>query len=300
MSDELKKALDLAADAAKRSISIFLLLGLVVALLAFTLWTESDSNWGLKRTQAAQDAVWVLTCQPELVYGSDVVTRVHAPVAESSSDKIDEERRDNMYRCSKGLSPAEQARGQNYIRTWDLSLSEAKKIEDTLLESEIKSSTLNLPGIGATIDANDLSLVAGMALAIILTLLYLVIGRQLANLRQVFTFANIQRDVTYSLMSMTEPLFRQHGKSKSRRLAHTLFGVPNVLIGFAVISQIMVIGDDLLTIRYSLVPNLVRVEMTASFLLCAYVLYRAVRCWSVLYALDSEWDKWSPIVRENK
>ncbi|MCU1283932.1 MAG: hypothetical protein JWO13_282 [Acidobacteriales bacterium] len=209
ISEETKLAITYADEASKRCRWIIFLLQLGVVLVLASTWEQENLSWATLRLTTAQNAVWILTCEPQSVY-SKGLSPADLPVTESArghNDALD--RRDFEYRCAQKLTKADHDSAVNYIRQWNFSLAEARKNEADLQQiMNTRVMAFTVPVLGIAFDINDLSLVSGLTFTFLLSWFQFSLRRQHDNIRQVFDFAAELKElpVAYDLLAMTQVL----------------------------------------------------------------------------------------------
>lgn len=307
----LEIALNHTEEASKRCRWIIFIMQLSVVLVLSSLWLQEDSNWLMVRFRAAQGAVKLLTCQPELAYTNE---------AGYPLKKIDEHRTtavpasreelDTQSICGKSplLTTEEQKRALQYLGIWQYSLPQMRKnVADLQQLITTRVLGVSVPVLGTMFDINDLSVMAGLTFAILLSWFHFALRRQHDNVKKVFGMAELADSegpgksegrphlrMTYDLLAMTQVLAIPPGGSQDSRdisFSRRLSRLPNLIMWTAVLTQTVVVVDDISTMSYgdALGETVSHVETAIASCLLAYLFYRTIQCFRLMSETYQEW-----------
>src|SRR5437016_5000729 len=128
--EPLKIGLSQTEDASKRCRWIIFIMQLTVVLVLSSLWLQEDSNWMQLRFNAAQAAVKLLSCEPQLAYpaGSGYPPQNTTATGAAIPAQISREEVDTQSICSKTprLTADEQKQALEYLGIWHYSLPQAQ------------------------------------------------------------------------------------------------------------------------------------------------------------------------------
>jgi amino acid transporter len=160
-------------------------------------------------------------------------------------------------------------------------------LNDAVLKNTLGTT---IPGIGITVDADNLGFVTGCSLAVILALLYLAMRRQLANAEQVFQIAGKESiAIAYSLLSMSDMIVRRSDERPFRRWMRVFTGIPNILITAAVLSYAFLVLLNFNLFEPDLPYSQPGLQINFELILLPYIFYKAIMCWKTAHMLEKKW-----------
>lgn len=310
LADPVKIALTYAEESSKRGRWIVFIMQLAVVLVIASVWAEDDSNWLQLRLNAAQSAVRLLECDPRNAYPSakgykpdDILHDQPRPASHLTEEDWDKE-----FLCTKALTATELSQGQKYLDQWHYSLAQAKKnVADLQQMMSNRVLGVTVPVLGIVFDINDLSLMAGVTFTILLSWFHFSLRRQHDNVKKVFELAEVADGphpktanspsvlkIAYDLLSMSQVLTIPPGTSADSRnlsLKRRLLRLPNLIMWTAVIAQIVVVVDDLATMKHGddLGVGVSHAETAIASCLLAYMVYRTIQCFRLMGETYFEW-----------
>lgn len=312
-TERVKLALTYAEESSKRARWIVFILQLAVIVVIASLWQQADSNWLQQRLYAAQGLVRVLSCQPSAIYGTTLVDQPNkdqtnksvAPAGTAAHD--DPESLDVKYSCAAVLNdPARLKRAKKYQEDWGFSLMEARKNVADLQQLMVNRVLgVSFPVLGVVFDVNDLSLLAAVTFAILLSWLHFAVQRQRKNVAHVFSIAE-KADLsgneagnclsaTYYLLAMTQVLTVPPAEQREAgipSLFKKISRLPSLIMWTAVIAQVMVLIDDAMTMaRGNTLNSTVNyTESGLATLLLFYLIARTRACYRIMTDTQMVWN----------
>lgn len=305
----LEIALTHAEDASKRCRWILFIMQITVVLVLAGIWQQADSNWLQLRLNTAQSAVKFLTCSPEQAYRpEDGYPRDKISQLGAQSNSRNREDLDDSFLCSKDkpLAEKEIKQAQKYLKTWHYSLAQAKKnVADLQQMVATRALGVSVPVLGIVFDINDLSVMAGITFAILLSWFSFALRRQDDDIRKLFELAekadeeeNDQKKsdlkMAYDLLAMTQVLTIPPGSSVDSRdvsFLRRLSRLPNLIMWTAVLTQLIVLIDDIATMKRGddLGVMVSHLETAIASCFSAYILYRTVQCFRLMGKTYQQW-----------
>jgi len=331
-TERIKLALTYAEESSKRARWIVFVLQLAVIVVIASLWQQADSNWLQQRLYAAQDLVRVLNCRPSAIYGTTLVDQVNKgqinkdqpnkdqintaqinkdqiskPEVQAAAGHDDSDSLDTKYSCAAVLKdPARVERARKYQEDWGFSLAEARKNVADLQQLMVNRVLgISFPVLGVVFDVNDLSLLAAVTFAILLSWLHFAVQRQRKNVAHVFSIAE-KADLsgneagnclsaTYYLLAMTQVLTippAEEREAGTPTLLKKISRLPSLIMWTAVIAEVMVLIDDGMTMaRGSTLNSTVNyVESGLATLLLFYLIARTRACYRIMTDTQMVWN----------
>ena len=308
----LEIALTQTEDASKRCRWIIFIMQLSVILIIGSLWLQEDSNWLKVRFGAAQNAIKLLTCEPQLAYPAQ--DGFSPPKKEDSKNAtqapLTREELDIQAICSKkpALTDSERKQALQYLGIWHYSLAQAQRNAADLQQLiSTRMLGVTVPVLGIMFDINDLSVVGGITFAILLSWFHFALRRQHDNVKKVFEIAgsadaeharsktgHAHLRLAYDLLAMTQVLAIPPGGSRDSRnisFIRRLSRLPNLIMWTAVLTQTIVVLDDIGTMQYgdALGETVSHVETAIASCLLAYLFYRTIQCFRLMSETYEEW-----------
>lgn len=319
LPEELKLALDHVEESSTRTRWIVFILQLAVVLVLASLWHETDYDWLALRLEAAQDAVKLLTCEPEQAF----IPQLSPDDPDALSDREKQNLRANLLQIKKDAKPAESAdlymceqfraehdgqrkgeekKARSYLAIWGYSVEQIKKnVSDLQQLTTSRTLGVGVPVLGISFDVNDLSAIAGLTFAILLSWFYFNLRRQLKNLQWMFFVARNTKHndrsylgATYHLLSMTQVLAippESSADSRNVSFIRRVSRLPTMIMWTAPLTLMFVLIDDITTLGTTdYLSRLVnRAETAVAIYLFIYVVYRTIKCFELIGETDHEW-----------
>ncbi len=194
------RALELAKESSDRARSVLLFLQVACIIIFMATWHETKFNWTVARLRAAQAAAFYLDC----------LDQAH-PEGQAPSEAGFSH--DNCHILSRPDGTSVYAGTnfddvQHYIRDWKLTPAEARR-EVQILQQSVADRAMNIsvPLLGFSFDINDLSLLGGLSLLLLMVWFYFSLRREERNLRILFDGRSpAELKSIYRLASMTQVL----------------------------------------------------------------------------------------------
>ena len=155
---------------------------------------------------------------------------------------------------------------------------------------------VNIPILGASMDINDLSLMAGLSFSILLSWFQFSLRRQHDNVKKLFEIAKEHGELStaYDLLAMTQVLTvppARNANSPAFSFARRLSRLPSLILWTSVIAQGVVLGNDVETMQHGdiLAPHVSTIETCLAFVLFAYMIIRTSQCFKMMSETYEQW-----------
>jgi hypothetical protein len=280
MDPDLRDYIDSTAEAsAKTRVGIYTLIVASVLLLGGAL-NSFQSNWMKQRLRALSD-----------------------PASEYSKAKIKDI--SGITWTNLTSTNATNINTQN-----SLYLAVHQKLSDNLFRQYVANTyTVNVPFFGVSFDINDLGILGGIAIVVLMAILYFSLNREYTNLLHTFRVAE-QKGLlkhVYTILAMKQVLARPRLPMLEERVnteeylaegsvnrRSGLRAVPRVVIAIPVVILMLVFIQDLSTnvIGSSLSkPYTMAVTLftLTSLIISSYLCFQ---CWTIWQQLDHTWKKY--------
>ena len=282
------RALELAKESSDRARSVLLFLQVACIIIFMATWHETKFNWTVARLRTAQAAAFYLDCldhaHPEGSAPSD------ADFSHDNCHLLSQPDGKSVY---AGIDFDDVVR---YIRYWKLTPAQARREVQILQQSLVdRSMNVSVPLLGFSFDINDLSLLGGLSLLLLMVWFYFSLRREERNLRILFDGrTTTELKSIYRLASMTQVMTippdpaGRHVASRTvlNALVGLLYLLPCLLQAWVLCLDwsTLPIGNE---VNHSLVPW----EFRLGCILCLCIAGLTWACVSCTVQTDRHWRK---------
>jgi hypothetical protein len=219
MTEETRTAITEAKESSKRARQILLLIQVACIAVFIALWQERQDGWPITRLRAARAAVLVADCRA-------------LPLDQTKS-------------CEEKLRVTHQPdldKGSALLDQWHFTPEQARTWLNWMQQMMInRVINTGIPGLGATLDVNDLGLLGGITFLVMLIWLRFALWREHSNVNFVFRRCrrtDVEDELTdaYELLAMAQVLSvpqmpYEEGKRPLAWLPIALYWIPLVVQG---------------------------------------------------------------------
>jgi hypothetical protein len=259
--------IDAFTVASNRARSVLIVLTIASVVVFSAIWNSTPGSWTNARLRIAKVAL--RGCANEW----------DRPFADSLPP--DESRlyeRAKKFASDRNIDPGD-------CKTLEAMVKEFShvQVEDTLV--------VRAPFFGAALDINDLGLIGGFTLWIVLLWFRFSLARELGNLRLVFLVAHdpLIRQQAYDLMAMRQvlsspPIRGQETRYAGRRLVVSLYWLPALLQG-----SVLVVDCFTLKYGWTVSPSNVVIDLTSSAFAFIMITVFASHCQKLSGEIHGVW-----------
>jgi len=278
LRDHVTAYIDATASAATRSREIIIIMTTASILIFGAFWNSRQGGWFNRRVEATRDAMQVLNLRLE-AQQPGVAPERRAEIRKLLTAKSF--KRASEYLDVRGITSKEQL--SNFLNA----------LEQHQVNHVV---SLQIPFIGAVFDVNDLGLLGGVTLVILVIWLRFALWRELHNLSLTFNEATFHHEprLCYELLSMRQlltvpPTLAHHETIMKAHVIWSFFARAIIAIPWLV--HALVVGHDLDSLKWGMtVSPMATATCTAVSILLNFILAAVtLSCFALATRVERRW-----------